>query len=332
MKKFNINTKMKKTIIGAVILCVTVVSVFSIYSSGAKSQIYALGYSEKEVEKFIAEYGVFEASEKVENELNAEITAKEDKLATEIGVSPTLINNYDSLTRVEYNNELDSFIEYNTTIYTTAIAEADQKLANYAVVSEFETEGVSLYTQLSNRNKLIYETEINFEVQIEEKKAALVDYGMRSSEVDALITGDYLKDLEALNSKVTYYENFNAMVSTSGNSYASGSMDLFNILNNHRVSKGLPAFRYNAEQQSCVDVEANSYANNKNPHNWLCKTLTSEGASLASSSSNYIQIAGNFLTTHGSHEADVVNPNYTSAACSAVERDGMVYMICGYFR
>lgn len=332
MKKIQIGKKTKKVLIGLVVICVTVVSAFSFYSTGAKNQIYALGYSEAETEKFIAQYGVFEASEKVEKELNAEIAAKEAILSEEIGISPTLMNNYESLTRVEYNNELDTYIEYTRTLYTEAIATADATLAGYAVVEEFAVEGLTLHSQLSLRNVKIIETETNLITKISEHKAALLDYGMRQSDVDSLVTGDLVKDVETLDEKVTYYKNFNALVSTSGNSYAAGSMDLFNILNNHRVSKGLAPFTYNADQQACVDIEANSYANNKNPHNWLCKTLTSEGASLAGVNSDYIQIAGNFLTSHASHEADVINPRYTSAACSAVQRDGMVYMICGYFK
>ncbi len=323
---------MKKRILLGLAVCLVIAISFFGFTSNTQNEIQALGYSEEETSKLIEEYGIFNAAAKTEKALEDEIKDKEETLKTEIGLEPSLIEGRDKMTRVAYSKELTTFTDEMRTTYTADIEAVNTELAKYNVEDTVATEGVPLAKVLTDKTTLLETTVTNYETEIENHKTTLLDFGMRESELEALLTGDLVVDLKALQDKVAYYEEYQALVSTSGNSYASGAMDLFNILNNHRVSKGLPAFTYNSAQQSCVDIEANSYANNKNPHNWLCKTLTSEGASLASVNSDYIQIAGNFLTTHGSHEADVVNPNYTSAACSAVQRDNMVYMICGYFQ
>ncbi len=323
---------MKKLIIVAISLCVLFFGSFFMYTSSARNAIYALGYDENETEKLIEEYGTIGASEKVKDKLNKEIEKKEEVLVEEVGIEPTLMTVSEELSKVEYNEALDTFIDEVTVLYEEKIKEVEENLSKYPVEEELDVEGVSLHQELTMKQKLLFDTEGMYVDKVEGYKAALRDFGVRESELEGLLSGDLVADSILLEEKVGYYEAYNALVSTSGNSYAAGAMDLLAILNNHRVSKGLEPFRYNAEQQGCVDIEANSYANNKNPHNWLCKTLTSEGSSLASINSDYIGIAGHFLTTHGSHEADVVNPNYTSAACSAVARDNMVYMICGYFR
>lgn len=322
----------KKIIISIVTICLISGGSFFFHFSSMKNNISALGYSDTEVDKFIDEHGVFNAYKEVETALNDEIETKEDTLNNEIGVSPDLITDKDDMTRVEYSTALDDFIVENTELYSASIQEIDAEITKYPTEEKIDTADLTLYDEFTLKTEFLSQLETEFSNKLEEHKTALLDYGMRESELEGLLTGDVLADLEALGNKLAYYKEYQALVSTSGNSYASGAMDLFNILNNHRISKGLAPFTYNSEQQGCVDIEANSYANNKNPHNWLCKSLTSEGASLASVSSDYIQIAGNFLTTHASHEADVINPNYTSAACSAVQRDGMVYMICGYFQ
>ncbi|MFV0425397.1 MAG: hypothetical protein ACK5K7_07585 [Bacilli bacterium] len=322
----------KKIIISIVTICLISGGSFFFHFSSMKNNISALGYSDTEVDKFIDEHGVFNAYKEVETALNDEIETKEDTLNNEIGVSPDLITDKDDMTRVEYSTTLDDFIVENTELYSASIQEIDAEITKYPTEEKIDTADLTLYDEFTLKTEFLSKLETEFSNKLEEHKTALLDYGMRESELEGLLTGDVLADLEALGNKLAYYKEYQALVSTSGNSYASGAMDLFNILNNHRISKGLAPFTYNSEQQGCVDIEANSYANNKNPHNWLCKSLTSEGASLASVSSDYIQIAGNFLTTHASHEADVINPNYTSAACSAVQRDGMVYMICGYFQ
>lgn len=323
---------MKKAIIILLTVCVLFAGSFFMYTSSTKNAIYALGYSEEEAEKLIEKYGTLNAPEKVEDKLNEEIKEKETTLTTEVGVDPSLMTDADKLSKVEYSQALDIFIDETTVLYEEKIKEVEEGLSKYPVEEDLNNEGLSLHQELSMKQKVLYSTEGNFRQLVEDRKRALLDFGLREADLLNMLSGDLVADAILLGEKVEYYESYNALVSTSGNSYAGGAMDLLAILNAHRVSKGLAPFRYNAEQQGCVDIEANSYANNKNPHNWLCKTLTSEGASLAGVNSDYIGIAGNFLTTHGSHEADVINPNYTSAACSAVAKDGMVYMICGYFQ
>ncbi len=321
-----------KIAIGALALSMIFAGSFYAYASNTSKTINALGYSDEETEQFIEEHGIFNAYENVEKALEDEIKQKEELLITTVGVSPELIENYNTLTRVEYSNALDVFTESTKLMYEENIAEVEKKLSVFTFEEETSVENLSLSDIYNIKHSLLVETEDEYNEKINEHKQSLLDYGMRESELESLLNGSLVEILKALGDKVAYYKEYNALVSTSGNSYASGSMDLFNRLNEHRVSKGLAPFEYNAAQQGCVDIEANSYANNKNPHNWLCKTLTSEGASLASVNSDYIKIAGDFLTSHGSHEADVTNPRYTSAACSAVARDGMVYMICGYFK
>lgn len=321
----------KKGIIGLLIAITVITTSFFAYSTSSKVKIIALGYDEKEADKLIEKHGIITASSVVEEELNNDIEENEKILKEQVGVSPTLIENYSNMSKLNYRENLENFINSTTDLYTEEIVKIEEALTLYPVAEELVNDNKSLYQQYTDRIKLLSKYESEFLPKIEEQKQALREYGMRETEIESMISGNIVSDLEALNSKVDYYKQFSALLSTSGNSYAPGSMDLFNMLNAHRVSKGLQPFEYNAAQQGCVDIEANSYANNKNPHNWLCKTLVSEGSSLASSSSNYIQIAGNFLTTHASHEADVINPNFSSAACSAVQKENMVYMICGYF-
>ncbi|MFV0498809.1 MAG: hypothetical protein ACK5NF_02090 [Bacilli bacterium] len=324
--------KKSRLLIGLLTICVVTSSSFVIHSYSTKKQIMALGYNEKETTKFVSKHGIFNVNSKVVSKLENEIASKEKILSSEIGVSHTLIQNYDQLTKVEYNKALDSFIDNTTSLYKDSIKEVDKKILSLKIDEKVDTKNTTLYEELSIKNNLVNDLESEYLIKISELKKKLNNYVMRDSEIELISNNNVIDTYNILTKKYEYFKEYHELYDNSKNSIASGSMDLFNILNKHRIANGLNPFKYNSSQQSCVDTEANSYANNKNPHNWLCKSLTSEGASLAGINSNYIQIAGNFLTTNASHEADVINPNYTSAACSAVSRDGMVYMICGYFR
>lgn len=321
----------KKRIISAIAAVAVLTSMFFVYTTSSKSRIVALGYDVVQAEKYIEKYGILTAAGKVEDELESNIEKQEKLLKDEVGISPTLIENYDTLSRVKYNERLQTFVESSKKLYSDEITKIEDALKVYPLENEFNNKGKSLYQQYTERVKLLSKFEGEYLPKVEEQKQILRNYGMRDTEINSLISGNIVSDLETLLAKVDYYNQFSALLSTSGNTYAPGAMDLLAILNSHRTSRGLQPFAYNSAQQGCVDIEANSYANNKNPHNWLCKTLVSEGASLASVSSNYVSIAGNFLTTNPSHEADVINPNFSSAACSAVQKGNMVYMICGYF-
>ncbi len=333
MKEKLIKVLNKKSLILVVAIAITAFATFELFTNYTEDQIRALGFDKNETIDIVEEHGPFNAYDVVKSELEKEVEEKEFIFTNEIGESLDVVGNKDKLTLVEYSELLDVKTEELRVFYETEIELVTSSLVVYPLVDEdiIDYAEFTLADEFTSKMELLTKYESTYNDKLESLKASLRDYGVRQAEIDSLITDDIFSSIDALEEKESYMKEYNALVSTSGNTYAAGAMDLFNRLNDHRVSKGLPAFRYNAEGQSCVDVEANSYANNKNPHNWLCKSLTSEGASLASVNSDYIKIAGDFLTTHGSHERDVVMPEYVSAACSAVERDGMVYMICGYF-
>ncbi len=304
-----------------------------LFANYTENQIKALGYDKEEAAKIVETHGTFNAYGIVKQELETKISDKEEIFTNEIGDLLDSLNK-DELTLVEYNELLSSKIDERRAYYGKEIESLTSKLSSLNIKEEdnLDYTDYTLADEYTSKLGLVKKYESMYDEKIKTLKKSLTDYGVRQSEIDALISEDVLTTIKALEKKVNYMKSYTALVSTSGNKYAPGSMDLFKRISDHRVANGLPPFRYNAEGQSCVDVEANSYANNKNPHNWLCKSLTSEGASLASSKSDYIKIAGDFLTSHGSHERNVLTPKYVSAACSAVERDGMVYMICGYFK
>ncbi len=323
----------KKIFLGFLTIAVTMFLFYGIFAYYTEGQIRALGYSINETSQIIDEHGTLSAYNITKEELELSIAEKEAHFTDVVGDSLDTIVGKEGLSLVEYDQLLDIKIETRTSFYTIEIANLTTTLDGYPIEEEdvIDYTGYTLAAEYSKKTELATKYTTYFDDKLAGLRTSLIDLGLRESEVDALVTGDVHADIATLEGRVTYMEEYNALVSTSGNNYAAGAMDLFNRLSDHRVANGLPPFRYNAEGQSCVDIEANSYANNQNPHNWLCKDLTSEGSSLSSVNSDYITIAGDFLTSHDSHERDVLMPEYVSAACSAVESDGMVYMICGYF-
>lgn len=315
-----------------VVICVIAGTMFYNGIGSRKDRLYALGYSNEEVEKFINEHGTSEFAKKAEDKLLKSIEKKEQVLLDEIGVPAEFVNGRDSLSKVEYNDYLDEYIETTRQMYLENINNMDAELVALRLSDEDDYSSMNLVEQFDAKNKKVVARRNEINGQYNSLVQGLYDIGVRETEVQSYLTGDIFADIETLNNKTEYFKSFAGMLGSSGTSYASGAMDLFNALNAHRVSKGLAPFVYRGDQQSCVDMETVAYAQNKNPHNWLCKSLTSEGSSLASSSSDYIGIAANFLTTHDSHEADVINPRYVGAACSVVNKDRMNYMICGYFQ
>lgn len=322
-----------KISVGITVISLAIITMFYGFKYNNEEKLSGLGYTEDQVEEIIEEHGILDGYSHIEKKLKDEIKEKESIFTNQVGDELSTVKNSKDMTLVKYSNMLDDKITERTEFYNTEISTLNKSLESY-ILSEEDIIDYTDYTLAAEYNKkveLINKYKTYYEEKVTELKQALLDSGVSEWEVNSLITGDNVSDVAILEAKKVYIDEYNSLVSTSGNSYAPGAMDLFNRLNAHRTSKGLAPFRYNAEGQSCVDIEANSYANNKNPHNWLCKELTSEGSSLASSSSDYIKIAGDFLTSHDSHERDVIAPEYVSAACSAVQRDNMVYMICGYF-
>ncbi len=321
---------MKKILIILLIIIIIIAASFYGFTKYNENKLLALGYTKDEIDQLVDEHG-YNLVETVENNLETEIKDKELVVTTEIGMPLEFLEGYDTLSRVKYNVALDSYIEEHTVKYNEYIEEINEELLALQI-EEDAVEDLSLHDTLLAKDAILRKHIENYNNELQNKQDTLLNMGVSLEEVSSYLTGDILVDINKLNERVEYYTNFSQLVGSYGNTFASGGMDLFNILNNHRVASGFSPWTYNHDQQSCVDIEANSYATNKNPHNWLCKTLTSEGASLANINSDYVGIAGHFLTTDPSHEADVINPNYTSAACSIVTNGNMNYMICGYFR
>ncbi len=296
-----------------------------------RQEIVELGYSKAEIDSFIDQYGIMEYRDIISSNLERAIADKQAVVVEEVGL-PVEEAAQGDLTDVEYNLYLDQFIAENTNKFNEQIADYDSKLTSLAAPDETVYEGQTLSQIAAAKGELYNARNEEITGQFNQLVTDLRDVGLRESDLQSFISGDVMVDIGVLSEKLEYYENFGAGIGAGGTSYASGSKELFDILSAHRVSKGLPAFTYRSDQQACVDMETVAYAQNKNPHNWLCKTLTSEGSSLASSSSDYIGIAGNFLTSHDSHEADVINPRYTGCVCSVVNKDSMNYMVCGYFQ
>lgn len=296
-----------------------------------RQAIVELGYTTGEIDSFIDQYGLMEYRDIISSNLERAIEEKQNVVVNYIGL-PVEEAAQGELTDVEYNLYLDQFINENTMRINGEIADYDAKLAALAAPDENVYEGATLSHIALAKNDLYIARNEEVNAQFDKLVTDLREVGLRESDLQTFISGDVMTDIGVLNEKLDYYKKFGAGIGAGGTSYASGSKELFDILNAHRISKGLPAFTYRSDQQACVDMETVAYAQNKNPHNWLCKSLTSEGSSLASSSSDYIGIAGRFLTTHASHEADVINPRYTGSVCSVVNKGSMNYMVCGYFQ
>lgn len=324
---------MKKRIF--ISLLATVALVFSFYIGiklSNENKLLELGYSEQEVEAFSNEMDLFTGVSTIESQLFDEIAKQENIIVNEIGIELIEIQKEEELTKVAYLSHLKESIVILNEEYDALSAELDLELEGHGLIFDIDTSEMSKKAVVDAKQEHIDAFLAELAAQLEGAKARLVELGRSNEEIDSYLTGDTIQDIARLNDRISYYEEYNSLLSTYGNSEAEGAMRLLGILNAKRVEVGLQPYEYREDQQACVDMEANSYANNKNPHNWLCKTLVSEGASLASVNSDYIGIAGNFLTTHGSHLAGVTNPEWTGAACSAIRRDKMVYMICGYFR
>lgn len=318
MKKFN-----KKTIILAFVLLFLVSFGALKYYQIQVHSLQRLGYTQDEAKDMVNPLSIYHIVTNNKNNL----LQKEDDVKKEL--KDLGVNEFDELEKTHLvgrvsnlNNLKDEKIKF--------LNNEVNRLEKIAIQMniKYEKSNKSLYNQYSTLTTLV-----NKKIKIENKKyiSFLEDNGYSKSEINKLKNKDNYKMYENLLKAV----NKEKKIKKENNGFANASiknaaMRMFNETNQYRKSKGLTPYKYNYAQQSCAFIEANAFAKNGNPHNWLCKAAVTENAALASVNSDYVGAAMSFFKNDPPHEA-VLSGNYRSVAIAIVERNGMMYMIMDVF-
>ncbi len=318
---------MKKILIFIITLFIITVCVIYSYNSYIVSGLKKLGYDEEEISlikkknKIISINGYeITLQEKIENTI--------DEIKNEIGLEAEF-NSDAKLVLIE--KELTQKLKELHKEFDAKIAKIDEEfeLYNFETIPYDET--ISKNSHIEILEKQLSENKQALESKVAALEKELLNIGAREEVLDDIRSDNLITHIENLEKKIVYYDNYFGSIPTKKMNFASGREKMLAGLNDYRKSLGLPLLSYNYDKQSCIDKEALAYANNRNPHNWVCD-VDNEGSSLAPITSDYVQIALNFYTTHGSHRETVITPSYRSIAVSLVEYNGMVYMVVGYWR
>lgn len=313
----------KRTIILVVVLIALVSFGFVRYYQIQVHSLQSLGYTQEESKKMVNPLSIYHIVTNTKDDLLVQLDDVKKEL-NELGINEDAEKG--EMPLVGQVKELKSLRDEKIKFLKNEIStlEKEAKILNIS----YEKEGKSLYNQYSQLT-----LEVNKKIKKENKKniTFLEENGYSKNEINKLKTKDNFKTYENILKAV----NKEKKIKKENNGFASAAikneaMRMFKETNQYRKSKGLAPYKYNYNQQACVFLEANGYANNGNPHNWLCKAAANENAGLANVNSDYVGSAMTFFKNDPPHEA-VLSGNYRSVAIAFVERNGMMYMIMDVF-
>lgn len=313
----------KRTIILVVVLIALVSFGFVRYYQIQVHSLQRLGYTQEESKKMVNPLSIYHIVTNTKDDLLVQLDDVKKEL-NELGINEDAEKG--EMPLVGQVKELKSLRDEKIKFLNNEIStlEKEAKILNIS----YEKEGKSLYNQYSQLT-----LEVNKKIKKENKKniTFLEENGYSKNEINKLKTKDNFKTYENILKAV----NKEKKIKKENNGFASAAikneaMRMFKETNQYRKSKGLAPYKYNYNQQACVFLEANGYANNGNPHNWLCKAAANENAGLANVNSDYVGSAMTFFKNDPPHEA-VLSGNYRSVAIAFVERNGMMYMIMDVF-
>lgn len=311
----------RQKILVITVLTLCIAFIFSSTMISAHRQLIDLGHSEYKARNLISLNNVFNIVELSEKEINEALEVQLER-ARAVGLdNDTLMNAKITSHSLVHKLEVITLVNDEREMYL------NEKIQAFSEIIEdvsFDEE-LTLY---ENYNKLSNKVDAQKESMIQDYIREL----NRLSYFNYEVVEDKAQTLANVQGALTRVQE--RMASLNGFQNASLQQQakrLFNLINNYRANLGLRPFTYNHAMQSCVFLEAQTYAATKNPHPWVCQPVSNANASLASVHSDYVQIAMNFFMSSPSHEA-VISGNYSSATIAFWQVGNMVYMILYTFR
>lgn len=324
MHKKIINEHSKKLLI-CLIVVLSLLGYFLYHSIQVKS-LTKLGYSDQDASGMVKVTTIYNIVSDHRDMLHDNIDNHSNEL-DKLGVPKTKVDSIlDQETKlVSKEKALSEFMTSQKTSLETKLTTL-KKQAD-ALKIDYSLKDKKINEQVDYLDKLVT-TKVNKDTK--KYETFLLDNGYTSSQIDKLTNKSNYQNM--LNLKKSYRSELKKQEANQGfqtQELKNEAMRMFRLTNEYRRSLGLKPYEYNYAKQSCVFKEAKAYANNKNPHNWLCP-CANENASLANINSDYVGIAMHFFKNDPPHEA-VLSGNYNSVAIAFVEKDGMVYMIMDVF-
>ena len=321
------NTKRKKILVSLMIVLLIAIASLTYYSVQV-NELISLGYTKQEAKAKVNLTSVFGIADREENALNGSISNNKDELLA-LGLKQEEVEKLDDQekTLISKAAVLEKKKTERIEIVNTRLAIIEKQAATYKIKYNYKNPEANPYEKyvylrghlISNYNKLIKKYELY-----------LKRYGFTDDELKKMKAKppyQAMKEFKKLYDQLQYDAKKNQVFQSK--TLHDDAMQMFKETNDYRKSLGLKPYKYNYNKQACVFKEATAYANNKNPHNWLCP-CANENASLASVNSDYVAIAMKFFKSDPPHEA-VLSGNYDSVAIAFVEKGGMVYMIMDVF-
>jgi len=309
-----------------IILLALVFSILALFTStieSAQRELVELGYTYDKAREKVNIQNAFNIVYETKTELQEAIHSQFDKAVT-IGIDTSILDelNQEELSLVETYEYINLLIYNRVNYLDGAVSEMVAFLNEHEIAFDSELE--------------LYEKYRVYSDLVSEKQGELIQYYV--NQLDRIA----YRNFELVEDNATSLENVRAAYASqqeriaSLNGFQNESLQrqarrMFNLINEYRAGLGLRPFTYNYAMQSCVFLEAQTYANTRNPHPWVCQPVSNANASLASVHSDYVAIAMNFFRTSPTHEAVISGP-YSSATIAFVQQGGMVYMILYVFR
>ena len=324
--EFILKNKKKAILIGIAIITLIITSI--LYYNVQVNSLTKLGYTKSEAKKIVNPISIFNVVTREKNRMNDEISKLEKSLLS-MGLSQNELEAFEypdnkMLSKLNYTKEKKNSHQKNLEDKLSIL----EKYAKQFNV-KYEYPKGNVYIKHQHLSALLDKELIK---QISKYQKMLLQQGLNKAQIKRL-EDEKSKINTLLNlSKKYQKEKENEKKITklfSSKKLQQSAMRMFNETNEYRRSLGLKPYKYNYAKQSCVLKEAQAYARNKNPHNWLCN-VANENAALASDKSDYVAIAMKFFKNDPPHER-VLSGNYKSVAIAIVNHNGMNYMIMGVF-
>lgn len=313
--------KNKRKLLISLIVIIGLLGYFLYYSIQVNS-LTKLGYTKQQAHEMVKLTTIYNivtnSKEELSHDINQHIKTLDNLGVTEVKVN-NLISEADKL--VEKENVLDEYA-----------SEHKEKMDKDFSVLKKQADIFNIKYDL--KNKTLYQQVTYLDKLVSKKIDGFIEFlkvnGFSTKEIKALTKESEVENATKLQKVVTAQKKeLEKNLGFQSDELKNQAMRMFKLTNDYRKSLGLKPYVYNYQKQSCVFKEARAYADNNNPHNWVCPTAN-ENASIASIKSDYVAIAMRFFKTDPPHEA-VLSGNYKSVAIAFVEKNGIVYMIMDVF-
>ena len=320
-----LQNKRKLSVILAVILMV--LTSVTVNVSSAEKKLESFGYSKEQAKQLVTITNCLDIVIQEESKLQ-DALYKKVEVASRLGITDDQINELNLNEETLYTNTviLQDLITHQIDDLVVKINDLEKVAKSEKIKYSYDSSNI--YDRYTYLNKVISKKQDSI---IKEYQSKLTELGYSKDQLKALNQSDKNQTIESL--KDTYNKEVKKLEELGGfqsQNLQDQAMRMFREVNEYRASLGLKPYTYNSGMQSCVFKEARAYANNKNPHNWLCGPAANENAGLAGINSDYVKAAMDFFKSDPPHEA-VLSGNYKSVAIAFVEKDGMVYMILDVF-